>query len=189
MASQLTVSLVAAATTTAVSLLGFVIQDQLARRSRLERRKRLLEDASRRVTFVTEWWKAMELVSAPPDELSEAKVRGLAWLNEASALVAEARPPTVTERPQPPVRRVLLTYRFEHRSAKVIRVCFYLALAWAILLAAELPFEHGSSYFASDFVSMAVLIFLAMLLRVWAAAVEKRRPSPIRNPTAPDSSS
>ncbi|MFI6448909.1 hypothetical protein [Kitasatospora sp. NPDC050543] len=186
MASQLT-AIAAAATTTALSLLGFVIQDQLTRRSRLERRKRLLEDASRRVAFVTEWWKAMELVGAPPDELTEAKVRSLAWLDEASMLVAEARPPTVAERPPPPLSRVLLIYRFERRSATVIRFCFYLALLWAILFAAYIPADRGTEYFTSDFFGLAVFVLLAMLLRAWAVTVEKRRPSPVRDPAAPGS--
>ncbi|MFF2081004.1 hypothetical protein ACFVXG_40325 [Kitasatospora sp. NPDC058162] len=188
MASQITV-VIAAATTTAVSLLGFVIQDQLARRSRRERRKMLFEDASRQVAFATEWWKAMELVSPQPDELAEAKARSLAWLDEASTLRAGARQLTVAERPHLPLSRVLLIYRFESRPAKVIRLCFYLALAWTILSVFTIPSDRGTSYFVSDFGVLAMYIVLVLLLRAWAVTVEKRHPGPVRNPAAPGSDS
>ncbi|MFB7668056.1 hypothetical protein ACFC1R_29735 [Kitasatospora sp. NPDC056138] len=189
MNSQTTAAVAAAATTTVVSLLGFVIQDWLARRSRLERRETLFEDASRRVSFATEWWKAMELLSPQPDELAQAKATSLAWLNEASMLVAEAKQLPVAERPQLSPSRVLLIYRFERRSAKVIRLCFYLALAFAILYAAIIPSDRGTSYFASDVFMLALFLPLALLLRAWAVTAEKRRPSPARGPTAPGSGS
>ncbi|MBO1414246.1 hypothetical protein [Streptomyces sp. FH025] len=186
---QTTAAMAAAATTTVVSLLGFTIQDWLARRSRLKRRETLFEDASRRVSFATEWWKAMELLSPQPDELTEAKATSLAWLNEASMLVPEVRQLPVAERAQLSPSRVLLFYRFERRPAKAIRLCFYLALAFAILYAAIIPSDRGTSYFASDVLMLALCLLLALLLRAWAVTVEKRRPSPVRWPTAPGSDS
>ncbi|MGF1430034.1 hypothetical protein [Kitasatospora sp. LaBMicrA B282] len=189
MASQMSTAVVAAVTTSIVSLLGFVIQDWLGRRSRLERRRLLFEDASRRVAFATDWWKGMEQLSPSPDELTEARTRSLVWLHEASALIAEAKQLPIPERAHLSPRRVLLIYRFERRSAKVIRLCFFLVLAYAIQFAALIPADRGTSYFTSDLLVLAGFVVGALLLRAWAVTVEKRSPNPAGSPTAPGSGS
>ncbi|MEU3993881.1 hypothetical protein [Streptomyces platensis] len=166
-------NVLAAAAAAAVTVLGILIQDWRSRRSRLDRRKMMFEDAARQVAFVTAWWQAMEALSPQPDHHAAAKARGLAWLDEASALVAEAKEaPTARRAPLSP-KSVLLFYRFERLSAQAIRLCYYGVLVWAAVTVATIPSDAGTEYFVTDFFVVAGYVFIALLLRTWAIRAER----------------
>jgi hypothetical protein len=113
--------------TAVLGVLGIVFQDWRLRRTQAGRRKLALEDASRQVSFAAEWWNARKLLADSPEAMQEATTRAVAWLEEASSLVADSEPPLIGERPPITLRRLLLLYPVHGRAANVIRVAFYLS--------------------------------------------------------------
>ncbi|MDJ0347137.1 hypothetical protein QMK19_38785 [Streptomyces sp. H10-C2] len=111
--------------TAAAGVVSLLLQDRRIRRSRAGRRQLAFEDATRQVAFAAEWWTARQLLPSTPETLHEATAVAQGWLDEASELVNAAERARTDDEPHVSVSRLLLLYRFRHRSAKVIRVCFY----------------------------------------------------------------
>jgi hypothetical protein len=109
--------------TAAVGALGLMFQDWRVSRSGAGRRKLQLEEATQRVAFTAEWWKTRQAIDSTPEEMKQAAARALAWLNEASELT------TAREESGVSLRRLLLLQRFQRRTAKILRVSYYLSLS------------------------------------------------------------
>jgi hypothetical protein len=172
--------------TAVLGVLGLVFGDWRQRRTQAGRRKLALDDASRQVAFAAEWWNARKLLADSPEAEQEATTRALAWLEEASALVAESKPPPVDERPAITLRRLLLLYPLQRRAARFLRGAFYICLGLVPLWVGSLIHytlqPQGTTeylfgeYFYGDLIVISALVVLAMALRFWARRVEKARP-------------
>ena len=110
---NIAVALLVPIVTAVLGVLGVVFGDWRQRRTQAGRRKLALEDASRQVSFTAEWWNARKLLADSPQAEQEATTRAVAWLEEASALVAESKLPSVEERPPITLRRLLLSIHFK----------------------------------------------------------------------------
>ncbi|KUN57919.1 hypothetical protein AQJ46_45240 [Streptomyces canus] len=181
-------SVLAAAATAAVTVLGVMFQEWRSRRFRHGRRRILLEDAAQQVAFVMDWWRALDTLNPQADHRDAAKNRGLVWLDEASALVAQARTVPEPQRAALSARNVFLIYRFHSLSAEVIRLCYYAALVWTAVTLAVIPSDAGTEYFVSDFAAIAAYVVVALLLRAWAIRVNRSR-NPETGPADPASDS
>jgi hypothetical protein len=94
--------------TAGIGIVALVIGDWRDRRTKAGQRKLAFEDASRQVAFAAEWWNASKLVADSPEAEQRAATRAQAWLDEATTLVAESKPPPVDEKPAITLRRLLL---------------------------------------------------------------------------------
>ena len=170
--------------TAGFGVLGLVVGDWRQRRTQAGRRKLAFEDASRQVAFAADWWNARKLLADSPEAEQQATTRAQAWLDEASAQVAESKHPPV-EKPTITLRRLLLAYPMQSRAARVLRGIFFLVLGYvpglvgsAICAALGRPDTLGiPRYFQDEFFGDAVFIAGAMVvaiaLRFWALRVEK----------------
>ena len=88
---RIALTLVTPILTAVVGIVVLVIGDWRERRTQAGRRKVAFEDANRQVAFAAEWWNASKLVADhSPDAEQRAATRAQAWLDEASALIAES---------------------------------------------------------------------------------------------------
>ncbi|MCO6005512.1 hypothetical protein NE236_11025 [Actinoallomurus purpureus] len=161
--------------TATVGALGLMFQDWRVSRSGAGRRKLLLEEATQRVTFTAEWWKARQAIDSTPDELKQAAARALAWLNEASELT------TAREEPGVSLGRLLLLQRFERRTAKILRVGYYLSLSLMVLASVAatgtaLQGENATKDIVWTYAWAGLFGALALALRFFAVTAEGARP-------------
>lgn len=122
-----------------VGTLAIAFQDWRVRRSLAGKRKMAFEDALRQVTFAGEWWKTTGALLGPSSEaLPEARARATAWVDEASALVAQVG---ALRLPEPdrvsPIRRLLLLFPLRGWPAKVARVAYFMSLGWWLIEVGE----------------------------------------------------
>ena len=163
--------------TATVGALGLLFQDWRQRRSQVGRRKLAFEDATRQVAFASDWWKARQSVVSSPQALQDATTRALAWLDEASALVTAAERLPVDGESRVSLPRLLLFYRLQGRSAKIIRVAYYLclgAMVYQSLLILSDALE-GSSFkdvIVWETIWAILLGTVALSLRFWAVSAE-----------------
>ena len=155
------------------------------RRTEAGQRKLAIEDAGRQVAFAAEWWNARKLIADSPEAERQATTCALAWLEEASALIAESKPAHVDERSAITLRRLLLLDPLQSRTARLFRGAFYFCLAlvpiWvgAVIHNTMDPKSLGlasyflESYFYVDAISIAALMVLAMVFRFSAERAEK----------------
>jgi hypothetical protein len=115
--------------TAILGVLGIAFQDWRQRRSDAGRRRLAFEDAGRQVSFATEWWNARKLLVDSPEAMKEATSRAVGWLEEASALVVEAKKVSIKEKPPLTLRRLLLFYPLKGRAANILRGVFFVSLA------------------------------------------------------------
>ena len=174
--------------TATVGALGLMFQDWRVSRSGAGRRRLLLEEATQRVTFTAEWWKARKAIDSTPDELKQAAARALAWLNEASELTAAREEPGVS------LRRLLLLQRFERRTAKILRLGYYLSLSLMLLTSVAatgtaLQGENPTKDVVWTYAWAGLFGALALALRFFAVTAEDAQPQqPGTTPTPPASS-
>jgi len=122
--------------TAIIGVLGVLWQDWRQRRSAEARRKLAFEDAIRQVTFAEQWWRAKQSIAPPSgDSGQDTAAEPLSFLDNALRLVRSVEEPRFDHTPQPILRRLLLLYRLQQRSAKVLRVVFYLLLAFISVIA------------------------------------------------------
>lgn len=162
--------------TAAAGVVSLMVQDRRMRRSRAGRRQLAFEDATRQVAFAAEWWKARQLIASTPETLQDATAVAQRWLDQASELVNTAERARTDAEPQVSVSRLLLLYRFRHRSAKVIRIGFYGTLGTMAYGSLGLLGQAQDGGTRGDLVWGAlwtVLIgVLALLLRFWAVSAD-----------------
>jgi hypothetical protein len=177
---QIVVAVSVPIVTAVLGVLGIMFQDWRVRRTQAGGRKLALEEASRQASFAAEWWNARRLLADSPEEMREAAPRALAWLEEASALVMESRPPRVGERPPITVRRLLLLYSLQRRTAKIIRGFFYALLGPLLYMTGYVISDTISGldtpYFLPDVIVMTVMALFTLSFRFLAGFIEKQRP-------------
>ncbi|WP_248812341.1 hypothetical protein [Frankia sp. AgPm24] len=89
------------------------------------------------------------------------------WLDEASARVSAPKVP-----PPVPRGRLLLLYRFQRRSAKAIRIGFFVMLGFMILFSLTIVATvlTGGSDLGSQVFSLVLFGILTLSLRFWAVS-------------------
>jgi hypothetical protein len=65
--------------TAVVGAVGILIRDLYDRRSEMGRRKYVMDDATRQVTFAAEWWKAKQRSVPLPMTRLHARSQSLGW--------------------------------------------------------------------------------------------------------------
>src|SRR5262245_17810879 len=115
--------------TAGIGIVALVIGDWRERRTRAGRRKLAFEDAARQVEFASDWYNASKLIADSPDAELLAAAQARVWLDEASELVTESKPPPpADDRPTITLRRLLLAYPMHRRGARILRGFYYLFL-------------------------------------------------------------
>jgi hypothetical protein len=175
--------------TAGIGIVALVIGDWRERRTQAGRRKLAFEDASRQVEFAADWFKASKEIA--PDDEQQAAARAQAWLDEASQLVVESKPPPRSqEKRSVTVRRLLLAYPMHRRGARVLRGFYYFFLGTVIFqVSGALASAFGRTdtlgvpnYFSGGMIYVDLLgIFLytliAMGFRFWSLRVEESQPA------------
>jgi hypothetical protein len=177
--------------TAGIGIVALVIGDWRERRTQDGRRRLAFEDASRQVAFAADWLNASKLVTDSPDAEKRAATRAQIWLNEASARVAESKPPPPgDDKPAITLRRLLLAYPMRRRSARLLRGAFYFFLGFVVLQVGAamgsalgrpdtlgIPdyFSGGAIY--SDLITVFVAMVIAMACRFWSLRVEESEPT------------
>src|SRR5882724_8616056 len=119
--------------TAIVGIVGIVFHDWRARRTQSGLRKLVFEDANRQVSFASEWWKTQRLLADSPEQMTEVTSRVSTWLEEASALVMDAKLLHIEEKPRITVGRLLMFYPLQRRAARVSRGILYVCLGVLVL--------------------------------------------------------
>lgn len=186
--------------TAGIGIAALVIGDWRERRTQTGRRKLSFEDASRQVEFAADWFKASKEIA--PDDEPQAAARAQAWLDEASELVTESKPPPRNEEKRSvTVRRLLLAYPMRRRGARVLRGFYYFFLGVVIFqvsgaLGAALgrtdtlgvPNYFSGGLIYTDLLGIFVYTLIAMAFRFWSLRTEESRfpDSPQRRMTVRD---
>jgi hypothetical protein len=176
--------------TAGIGIVVLVIGDWRERKTQAGQRKLAFDDASRQVAFAADWWNASKLIADSPDAEQQAATQAQAWLDEASALVAESKPPPVDDKPAITLRRLLLAYPMQRRGARILRALFYFSLgavafqvsgAMASALGRPdtlgIPNYFSGGFIYGDLIAVAVVTVIAMTLRFWSLRVEKSQPT------------
>jgi hypothetical protein len=177
--------------TAGLGIVALVIGDWRERRTQTGRRRLAFEDASRQVALAAEFWNASKLVANSPDAEMHAATRAQAWLNEASARVAESKPPPPgDDKPAITVRRLLIAYPMQRRSARILRGAFYFFLGFVVLQVGAamgsalgrpdtlgIPDYFSSGVIYTDLIAVFVVTVIAMACRFWSLRVEESEPT------------
>ncbi|MFD0279038.1 hypothetical protein ACFVHB_34735 [Kitasatospora sp. NPDC127111] len=164
------VPVVAAAATVAAVML----QEWFGHRSRAERRKAVLEEAARRVSFASDWWDAMGRVNLPPDELARARDRSLTALEEAFKQMEAATQQASSRRPRESARSILLLYPLHGWGAKLLRVCYLTIFLWTVIVTATIiPAAFHAEFLATDLTFFAGVVVVLLTLRAWAISADR----------------
>jgi hypothetical protein len=177
--------------TAGLGIAALVIGDWRERRTQAGRRRLAFEDASRQVAFTADWLNASKLVADSPDAEQRAATRAQGWLNEASARVAESKPPPPgDDKPAITLRRLLLTYPMQRRSARILRGAFYFVLGFVVLQVGAamgsalgrpdtlgIPDYFSGGVIYSDLITVFVAMVIAMACRFWSLRVEESDPT------------
>jgi hypothetical protein len=166
--------------TALVGAVGILTRDLYNRRSEMGRRTYAMDDATRQVTFAAEWWKAKQALGCTPDDQA-ARAIAESWLEEATSRVSEAlQPPRRPEPDRSVTRRILLAYPFQRWTARLLRVAYYLLLAFWVFGVLDGVVVMGSTTGKlGDAVSVmisAIIVYglLAFGIRAWAVSIENR---------------
>ncbi len=175
--------------TAGIGIVALVVGDWRERRTQAGRRKLAFDDASRQVEFAADWFNASKLI-APEDE-QRAASRAQGWLDGASELVAESKPPPDSQRKRSvTARRLLLAYPMQRRGARILRGFYYFFLGVVVLqVSGALASAFGRTdtlgvpnYFSggliyADLLGIFVYTLIAMGFRFWALRVEEAQPA------------
>jgi hypothetical protein len=170
--------------TAGIGIVALVIGDWRERRTQEGRRKLSFEDASRQVGFAVDWFKASTQIA--PDAQEQAAARAQAWLDEASELVTESKPPPRDEEKRSvTARRLLLAYPMHRRGARVLRGFYFFFLGVvALQVSGALASAFGRTdtlgvpnYFSggliyADLLGIFLYTLVAMGFRFWSLRVE-----------------
>lgn len=171
------IALLAPIVTAIAGAVGILMRDLYNRRSEMGRRKYAMDDVTRQVTFAAEWWKAKQALGTTPDDQA-ARAMAESWLEEATSRVSEAlHPPRRLEPDRSVTRRILLAYPFQRWTARLLRVAYYVLLAFTAIgvliptLLSDVALGDGVS------IALANVVFyglLAFAVRAWAVSIENR---------------
>lgn len=171
--------------TAGIGIVALVIGDWRERRTKHGLRKLSFEDASRQVEFAADWFKASKEIA--PQEQQQAAARAQAWLEEASELVADTKPPPPDEANRTiTARRLLLAYPMHRRGARILRGFYYFFLGVvAMQVSGALASAFGRTdtlgvpnYFSggliyADLIGISLYTLVAMGFRFWSLRVEQ----------------
>jgi hypothetical protein len=162
-----------------VGALGILLQDWRARRDLAVRRRVAMEEATMRVAFATEWWKACQLIAADEETLTNARARAALLMAEASSLVGSVPAVAPMEQTRPMPQRLLLLYPLTRRSARVIRGFYYAVLVLPVVVIAGTLIDVATGslaeYLWGDLILLSMTGAAALGLRFWAVRVEEFR--------------
>lgn len=136
MSSQDVATVLVPVITAIIGALGVLWQDWRQRRSLAARRKLAFEDAIRQVSFAEQWWRAKQSIApSSGDAGQDTTADPLSFLDNALRLVKSVEQPRFDQDARPLLRRLLLLYGFQRRAARILRVVFYLLLAFISVIA------------------------------------------------------
>jgi hypothetical protein len=181
--------------TAGIGIVALVIGDWRERRTLHGVRKLSFEDASRQVEFAADWFKASREIDESPEAQQVAAAQARAWLEEASALVAETKPSPSTENTRSiTASRLLLAYPMHRRGARVLRGFYYFFLGVVVLqvsgamgsafgrtdtLGVPNYFSGGLIY--ADLIGIVIYTVIAMGFRFWSLRAEESQASAPRD--------
>lgn len=170
-----------------VGAIGVAFKDAQDDHDQRSLRDEALADARAEVDFVTEWWKAHQLIGTGS---AEATTKALAWLAEAEAKVLNTSELKGTAKPQLTLRRLLLLEPMHRRSAKIWRALFLINVVWVLLGSAVTASDSASrssrGQLASDIGMLIFFALLGLILRALAVSSERSgAPAPIAPPALP----
>jgi hypothetical protein len=181
--------------TAGIGIVALVIGDWRERRTLHGVRKLSFEDASRQVEFAADWFKASREIDESPEAQQVAAAQARAWLEEASALVAETKPSPSTEKTRSiTASRLLLAYPMHRRGARVLRGFYYFFLGVVVLqvsgamgsafgrtdtLGVPNYFSGGLIY--ADLIGIVIYTVIAMGFRFWSLRAEESQASAPRD--------
>lgn len=183
MTSQDAVALLIPIATAVIGGLGVSLQDRRLRRSVAERRRVAFEDAIRRVTFATQWVQARQSLGISSELRQQDVQLALSWLTEASAIARSTGPAVVAEDPRSLVSQLFLLYKMKRWAARLVRVAFYLAVAyicWTALIALGEVLSHVTYPDQASWEVTGSIVFglLALAFRAWAVALDAKTKDP-----------
>ena len=171
--------------TAGIGIVALVVGDWRERRTQHGARKLAFEDAGRQVEFAADWFKASKEIA--PEQEQQAAARAQAWLDEASELVTDSKPPPQSEQKRSvTARRLLLAYPMHRRSARVLRGFYYFFLGVVVFqVSGALGAAFGRTdtigvpnYFSggliyADLLGIFVYTLIAMGFRFWSLRAEE----------------
>ena len=179
--SAVVVPLAVPVVTALVGAAGIVIKDITMRKNQDSIRTQACRDARDQVKFVREWWAATQAAQPPPQVLAAARTQANLWLEQAANRLSSGvsmRPATDTNRNL--MVRLLLLYKMTSRSARVLRVFFYLSFAFLAMGAIATAGDTTSSaqvdrnYIGSDIAALGVFALLTLIMGFAASQAEVR---------------
>jgi hypothetical protein len=173
--------------TAGIGIAALMIGDWRERRTQAGRRKLAFEDGSRQVEFASDWYNASKLIADSPDAEQQAAARAQGWLEEASALVTESRPPPpADDEPSITFRRLLLAYPMHRRGARVLRGFYYFFLGVALFQVSGalgsafgrtdtlgIPNYLSGGLIYADLIGICAYTLVAMACRFWSLRIEE----------------
>jgi hypothetical protein len=170
------VALLVPIVTAVVGALAIQFQDWRVNRSLAVQRRQAIEEASRQVGFVSEWWQASQLLLKDSEILKDVEARAVTWLEEAGRHAASAVAQPKPERQRATVRRLFLLQPLFRQSAKIIRIGFYAALVVVVGTTGSVVSDQLTSsaqhHIGLDLAESAFAGAVALGLRFWAVSVE-----------------
>ena len=169
------VPLVVPIVTGIVAAAGLALKDHRLARDERSVRDRAFDEATSEVAFVSEWWKAHQLLGTPELERAEQAHR---WLAEAEAKVTSAQAMPVHERPGVTFRRLLLLYPMHGWPAKALKAVFLICVAWlaiaSLVLVVEPPDSSAPGDREYEIIGLFMFTLVMLPVRAWAAAADAR---------------
>jgi hypothetical protein len=162
--------------TAVVEALAIQFQDWQVNRSLAAQRRQAIEEASRQVGFVSEWWQASQMLLKDSDILKGVEAQAASWLDEAGRHAASAVAQPRPERQRGTLRRLFLLQRPTRPAARIIRIGFYAALLVVVGVTASVVSNELTSsqrHTRASLAGAALAGAVALGLRFWAVSTEE----------------
>jgi hypothetical protein len=173
---QVMVPLVVPVITALVGALGLVIKDRRLARDRRTVRASALAEATAEVAFAREWWTAHQAFGTGASR--DSTHRALELLASAEAKVASVQTMPSEDHDAQIFDRLFLFRRLEGRQAKVLKVLFWVTIAFvagaAISLSSDAAAGGDHASVGSDAVFGLVLLLLVPVFHEAAEAADRR---------------
>jgi hypothetical protein len=160
-----------------VGATGLVLKEHRQARDAHDLRERALSEATSEVAFVTDWWKAHQLLGGEGDDGSAGQA--LAWLAEAQAKVASTQHATVKTRKRVTLSRLFLMHPLHRPLARMLRGLFWLSVAilliGSITIAEDAASRSQRGWLSSDIAVLIIMAAAVLILHAAAEAAESNR--------------